>query len=499
MTNGHNPSGLIVYLVGEGKRNEHENPHVITGSISMMPWFGDKELTHQDALLLAAEVEQPHRVFGTEIKGGHIRHISLSLPKEEGRLPDEKWGMIAEDFMQKMGYIGQEGKADVRWVALHHGLSGENKNDHIHLVVDLVRQDGTRAEIWRDRHRTQTAAREIEREHDLFKVSGITAARWHTPQELEAAKRRGRDEPERDTLERIVRAASVSSQTEDEFVRRLRAEGLLVRGTRKKDDQVQGFSVAMKPPKDEKVIFYGGSVIARDLGLGVLRQRWPQGPEERRDAAAEWEAALKGARPVKVGAERSDPSFTAGQLNTELRMWKEKLTKLPVDDHEGWRQASADLAGAFAAWSRATEDKPGPLAKVSKELGRSAQVSRSQYRPRAHDHGPSMRSAAMLTHLATKDDPRAVLAVFERMKELSALIRDHQAKSKDLVRVRNLNTMAREQLIGLNEVLHAHAGLSTGLPAQGTNQGPRTRPARSQELGKDTTAERTNAPARKGK
>lgn len=498
VTKGSDPGGLMRYLAGPGDRNEHEFPHLVAGSDGFMSWYADQELSAEDAQRIGSELEQPRRVFGTHVQGGHVRHISLSVPRDDGQLGDGKWQTVAEDFMQKMGYIGVEGKSDTRWVAVHHGPSGQNGNDHIHLVVNLVRQDGTKAETWKDFPRSQQACREIEQEQGLFVIRGVSSHRQLSPGEREASIRRGRVEPERDTLERIVRAASVSAVTEDEFVRRLRGEGLLVRASLGKEGQVRGFSVAVKPPKDERAVFYGGSVVARDLGLGVLRQRWPQDAGSRAAADAEWAAAARGHRVVGAGAEQRDPTFTAGQLSTELKAWKEKLAALPVDDHEGWRQASADLAGAFAAWSRATEKDPGPLAAVAKELGRSAQLSRSQYRPRGHDHSLSVRTSVMLTHLATKDDPRAVLAVFERMKELAAVIRDHQAKNADLLRVRGLNTMARERLIGLNQVLHAQAGLSTGEALSGPSSRPaqRVMPAK---LMQEQTVARTRATTQKGK
>lgn len=496
---GSDPAELMSYLVSEGRANEHERPRLVAGSDGLMSWHGDTELSHEDALSIGGEIEQPHRVFGTDIKGGHVRHIPLSLPKSDGTLTDEKWGQVAHDFMRKMGYIDQPGKSDVRWAAVHHGPSGKTGNDHIHLVVNLVREDGTKADYWRDKSRSQKVCRELEQEHKLFKVSGVGSARGYTPGELEAAKNRGRVEPERDTLERIVRSCSVSSQSEDEFVRRLRGEGVLVRASYKKDGEVRGYSVALKPPVNEDPIRYGGSILARDLGLGVLRQRWPVDEETRGAATAEWNAATRHLRVVGSGPEQDDPTFSAGELSQELASWKEKLLALDPDDREAWRAAAGDMAGVFAAWSRATEREPGPLADVAKELGRSAQVARSEYRPARHDHGPSMRASVMLTYLAAQDDPRSVLAVFQRLKELAATIRDHQKSNEDLVRVQGLNRMARERLIGLNTRLSVQAGMNV------TEESARPAPGRSEQqampnkLARHTTAERTDAPAQKGK
>lgn len=499
ITKGSNPANLMAYLVSEGKRNEHLEPHLVAGSAGMLAWHGNDVLDHDAALEIGADLEQPHRVFGTSIKGGHIRHISLSVPTSDGRIPDEQWEVVAQSFLRKMGYIDVEGKADVRWAAVHHGPSGQSGNDHIHLVVSMVRDDGSKADLWKDMARSQKACRELEQEHDLFKIKGPGSVRGYKHAEVESAERRGRTELERDTLERVIRATSVASQSEDEFVRRLRGEGVLVRASYKKDGEVRGYSVALMPPKDEPPIYYGGSTVARDLGLGVLRRRWPEDDQSRGAATAEWNAATRHLRVVGSGPEQDDPTFSAGELSQELASWKEKLLALDPDDREAWRAAAGDMAGVFAAWSRATERDPGPLADVAKELGRSAQVARSEYRPARHDHGPSMRASVMLTYLAAQDDPRSVLAVFQRLKELAATIRDHQKSNEDLVRVQGLNRMARERLIGLNEKLHVKAGMNvTEAPA-------RSAPARSEQqampnkLARHTTAERTNAPAEKGK
>ncbi|MDQ2760156.1 MAG: hypothetical protein M3Y17_06905 [Actinomycetota bacterium] len=79
---------------------------------------------------------------------------------------------------------GGEGKAACRWVALRHGISNAG-NDHLHVVVPLVREDGTKASTWNDRPRER--------------------------------------------LERTVRACAAAAGDEAEFVRRLRQGGLRVR------------------------------------------------------------------------------------------------------------------------------------------------------------------------------------------------------------------------------------------------------------------------------
>lgn len=456
---GGDPSGLMTYLVGEGTRNEHEHPHLVAGSPDIMAWHSTGELSHPEALDIGSDLNQAHRVFGVDMGGRHVWHCPLSLHVRDGQLSDERWEQLATDFMSRMGHIGVEGKADTQWVAVRHGLSGESGNDHVHLVVSLIRNDGTKVDTWMDYQRAQDTARELEREYGLTQVAGDLSPRYDRTGAQEAAAGRGRVEPERVTLERVVRACSTASQTEDEFVRRLRGEGVLARASFR-GEEVRGYSVALPPVRDEGPIYYSGSTIARDLGLGHLRGRWPSTPEDRLRADAEWTAATRGLRVVAPGREQEDPSFDGGRMAGVLSQWQERLASLHPDDREGWRAMSADLSGVFAHWSRATEPEPGPLAAVSKELSRSAQVSRREYRPAPQDAQLGVATSAMLTWLSTQDDPRAVLAVWKRMNALAGAIRAHQEARGDVVRKTGLEKVGRERLMGLDEAMHVKAGVT---------------------------------------
>ena len=177
-------------------------------------------------------------------------------------MTDEKRSAIAQDFMDRMGFAeAGSGKADCRWVAVRHGLS-TNGNDHVHLAVSLVRKDGTKASTHNDFTRAQTVCRDLERDHGLERLEsrdrGI-GERGVKPAELARAKRAGVEiEPQK--LERIVRAASVASIDEGEFVRRLRRGGVLIRPrfAAGRDDVVAGFSVALRPANAAQPVWCGG-------------------------------------------------------------------------------------------------------------------------------------------------------------------------------------------------------------------------------------------------
>ena len=103
-------------------------------------------------------------------------HCSLSLRADDRKVSASEWGTIAERFVEKMGFIDPDGAKTSRWVAIHHGTS-KNGNDHIHVAVQLVREDGTKANTHNDFKRVQEACRELEKEFSLAVVEGRGAGK----------------------------------------------------------------------------------------------------------------------------------------------------------------------------------------------------------------------------------------------------------------------------------------------------------------------------------
>ena len=88
-------------------------------------------------------------------------HCPLSLAQREGTLSDDKWRAIADDFVREMKFDGP-----TRWIVARHGLSAAG-NDHVHLVVQLVREDGRQVNTNRDWPRAQAACNALEHKHGL--------------------------------------------------------------------------------------------------------------------------------------------------------------------------------------------------------------------------------------------------------------------------------------------------------------------------------------------
>ena len=278
VTRGAKTNGVLLYLVGKGKREEHENPRLVAGSPEAIRMGEGKLLERSDAIALARFLDEPREAFGTRVtvaerdkrtgrligaRDAHVWHCSLSLHPQELELADERWAEICEQFIGQMGFAGGQVGAQCRWVAIRHGRSAGG-SDHAHLVVTLVSENGSKASVHNDRPRAQQACRELEQRFGLRRLearSRQAGSRGLKHGELVGDRRRGRqlgdrgehsEHSSRQTLERIVRASATASHDETEFIHRLRDEGIRCRpryaegGT----DVVVGYSVRL-PGADE--------------------------------------------------------------------------------------------------------------------------------------------------------------------------------------------------------------------------------------------------------
>ena len=106
----------------------------------------------------------------------HVWHCSLSLSPEEAAQGDERWQQIARDFADRMGFTGADGKAPCRWVAIHHG-SAKNGGDHIHIAVNIIREDGTKWSKWQDMVKASAACNKLEHKFGLEVIESREHAR----------------------------------------------------------------------------------------------------------------------------------------------------------------------------------------------------------------------------------------------------------------------------------------------------------------------------------
>ncbi|MEV4649039.1 relaxase/mobilization nuclease domain-containing protein [Saccharopolyspora sp. NPDC049357] len=427
---GSRTRGLLEYLWGPGRHNEHTNPHMVAA------WdesFLQQELDSFERGLLAREMEAPLRLFGRE-SGGHVYHVSVSIDAPDGELTDEQWAEVARAGAEKLGFTDADGQAAVPWIAMRHGKS-TNGNDHIHFVASLCRENGTVPDIRGDYGKW----REV-REHFAAKwglrtgrsrgagMPGVTRA------ELESAQRQGRNEPARTELAREVRGAAAGARTEAEFLQRLRRSGVLVSARWEDGKELPvGYSVALKPPTGEKPVWFGGAKLAEDLSLGALRTAWPEpGSEQVADDRREWHPT--GWRDMPTGRQLANRRLRAeaweetGQRIAEMRT---RLEQIQPTDAATWSSASREAAGVLAALAHRVE--PGhrhQLSRAADALASAAQTADEEpVPPRVDVLAPmagvarAVADAALVSHSA----PIAIATVTMQLGRLvQALERAHE-------------------------------------------------------------------------
>ena len=449
VTRGASMRGLLGYLAGPGKANEHTSPRLVAGDAAVRVMLKDVVLDAAAAREVAAQVDRPRRLFDVEVPRGSVWHCSLSVRADDKAISLQTWGVIAHQMVAEMGFTATEKRAGCRWVAVHHGRSKEG-NDHIHLAVSLVREDGSIASTWNDFSRAQQAAGKIEARHHLAVLASRGAGlgeRGIKPAEVAKAQRVGEVEPERVRIARTVRACAAAAAGEGDFVARARAAGLVVRARYSAGgrDVVVGYSAALRPAAGQAPVWFGGGRLARDLTLARLREGWSgrEGPGVG-SAGAEWAAAAWGVSPAPA-AEVQDTAAAWAAAREQLAALGQGLVADPLRA-DAWAHVGHHGAGLYAAWSRAVEPVPGPLAETSRELARMAGIRAHRTRAiRASSRPGSARMATALLTAAARGRPAdpAVLgeqavALIAAVGELSAAIAEARASRAHFEHLREL-------------------------------------------------------------
>src|ERR1019366_3103252 len=138
--------GLIYYLYGPGKYEEHTDPHIGAG------WRHPAELEpplrpdgRRDFRELNGLLRQTLAALGDRAPSWPVLHCVARAARGDRMLSDDEWAFVAGEIMHRTGLAryGEEDDA-VRWVAVHHG------DNHIDIVATLARQDGRKASLDND-------------------------------------------------------------------------------------------------------------------------------------------------------------------------------------------------------------------------------------------------------------------------------------------------------------------------------------------------------------
>lgn len=466
------------YLFSDGKANEHTDQRVVAADGALDVPVG-RTLSMEERRELGRGLDAPQRLYGTEVAKGYSWHLSLSTKGGVDRvLSDVEWAEIAAEVVDRMGFTDAPGRAPCRWVAIRHGISDKG-NDHLHLAVNLVREDGTVARLGRDYATISKLCADMEARYGLYVVEGRETGGMPGAKraETERAARGGRSEAERVELARRVRAAAVASSSEAEFVRRLRAQGVAARPRYAKGDRraVVGYAVALEAPEGQQYLWYSGGKLAHDLSLPALRAGWSEDDQERSDAVTEWGPRPHTARGSQ-GRHRREPSWAETAQTWGARRppaagagretepyapatWDEaarriagvvaELAQVPVTDRGGWEAAANHAAGVLGALSARLEASPGPLAAAADTLARSAQGRDSEAPPTGtRPVTGALRSVAAVMAQAQITDETAIawgLVLTELLRLAQAIHQAHLARG-EAVAAERLAGEARSKL-----------------------------------------------------
>jgi hypothetical protein len=424
---GANVGGLLRYLFGRGKRDEHVRPRVVAA------WDGAGPLealqppvlsgVWHEVRALTELLEQPVRA-GFRPPGKEVWHTSIRTHPSDRILSDAQWGHIAGEVIAAVG-LAPHGDLDaVRWLAVRHN------DDHIHLVATLVRQDRRTAWPWQDKRKAQAACRDLEDRYGLYRVAppGKGSRRWPSPAELNKAgrlhaaapssarpgRRAGQTMPPREVLRRRVREVAAIATDERDFFARLAHAGVRVklRGSARDPQQVTGYAVGLdgNTTASGDMVFYGGGRLAPDLTLPQLRSRWTGTPPST--------AGGNAARLAATGTVPPDVALRAAETVRDAREAMRTASSPGVASAIAY--AAADLLTATAhAWEARAA---GPLSDAAEWLDRAAHDRCGRIPARRVSQAGQLRTMArLIAVMGTGSRDRDTVAALHLVFTLAAL------------------------------------------------------------------------------
>ncbi|MEV3995500.1 mobilization protein [Streptomyces halstedii] len=389
ISSGKSTAGLIRYLYGPGRANEHTDPHLVASWDGYAPDPGraDDIAAARQQLVedLDLRVKQADRL-GRAPKQ-HVWHCSLRAAPGDRILGDAEWADIARRVVTATGIAPADDPDGCRWIAVRHAP------DHIHIAATKVRGDLRPARHWND---YLTADRElvaIEKEYGLQQVirGDRTAAKRPHRAEQEKALRSGRAKAARERLRTMVRTAAAAATDTDEFLGLLaRTKGVLIEVLYFPSGEPRGYKVALENDRNANAepVWFSGSTLAPDLSLPKIQSRLaavevPASAVEERLGPHAWHQAT--AATERIPHHLDQPDAEAAQAH--LAAFGEALDAVALTAPPSIR---TELRSAASAFERAT---------------------RSRVRAE-HHHARALRGAvkAMLREPAPKDG--AALAMF---------------------------------------------------------------------------------------
>ncbi|MGW8355198.1 relaxase/mobilization nuclease domain-containing protein [Streptomyces wedmorensis] len=340
---GHKTRGVLNYLYGPGRANEHTDPHLIASFDGFAPDPSrDPDATLADVLDL--RVKQA----GHKAPKNHVWHCSIRAAPEDRHMSDEEWAAIARRVLDATGIAPVSDPDSCRWVAVRHA------DDHIHIVATKVRGDLRPPRNWNDFLRADKELVAIEKEYGLRQVprGDRTATKRPTRAEQEKALRTGNTRTSREHLRTIVRTAVSAATTTEEFFRLVEGAGALIDVQYFPSGDVRGYKVALDDDTNAQgePVWFSGSTLAPDLSYPKIASRLTATettPAERTDAPA-W-------RRLSIAIGQTPDHLThdedeAGQAH--ITVLAETLDALPLVAPAGLQPQLVRAATAFERAAR---------------------------------------------------------------------------------------------------------------------------------------------------
>ncbi|MFI8258251.1 relaxase/mobilization nuclease domain-containing protein [Streptomyces filamentosus] len=266
---GHKTRGVLNYLFGPGRANEHTDAHLVASWDGFAPDPG----RDPDATLaqLATALDLRVKQAGHNAPKSHVWHCSIRAAPEDRHLTDDEWATIARRVLDATG-IAPAGDPDAcRWIAVRHA------DDHIHIVATKVRGDLRPPRNWNDFLRADKELVAIEKEYGLRQVprGDRTAAKCPTRAEQEKARRTGTARTSRERLRTIVRTAASAATSTEEFFRVIKGAGTLIDVQYFPSGDIRGYKVALAGDTNAQgePVWFSGSTLAPDLSYPKIAER----------------------------------------------------------------------------------------------------------------------------------------------------------------------------------------------------------------------------------
>jgi len=374
VSTGSSTLGLINYLFGKGRRDEHTDPHIVAAwDMAGAPDPGrDPEATYtQLAGRLDHHVNLRTRELGGKKPPQHVWHCPVRTAPGDRYLTDAEWAEVARRVVAATGIAPEGDEQACRWIAVRHA------DDHIHIMATTVRTDGRRPRTNRDGWRAQRECRKIEAEFGLsrLKSGDLTAPRTPTGAERAKAERQGQKETAREWLREQSYAVAAAVRSIDEYFTVLRSLGIQVRPRiGPETGEVTGYSLAA--PGDTasgEPVWYGGSKLAPDLSYNRLRERLAtqdlaDRPQQVADPAEPWHRTETAIRQAHAFLDSDDDAAAQGHLDA----FGDTLHNLALATHGAHRDelhaAAREFNRARRSAIRADHRAATYLREAAKEL-----------------------------------------------------------------------------------------------------------------------------------